>query len=82
MKNFKLLLATGVLFAVASAFTNVNKNSDRPVYGLTPSGWVLADENDRCEEPTTQACKALMNDDNPSHGVESIEENGVFTQIP
>lgn len=82
MKNFKLLLATAVLFAVGSAFTSMNKHDDRPVYGNSSSGWVLADDNDLCLDPKTPACKALMINDDPDQGVEQILENGTFVSTP
>lgn len=82
MKNFKLLLATAVLFAVGSAFTSVNKHDDRPVYGYNSGTWVLADGNDRCEDSEEPACKALMHNDDPGQGVEQILEEGTFIQVP
>ncbi|KPH13357.1 DUF6520 family protein [Chryseobacterium sp. ERMR1:04] len=78
MKNFKLLLATAVLFAVGSAFTNVNKHDDRPVYGNTPSGWVVADDNDECIGEPTPPCKVLMKNDDPAQGIEQVLDYGNF----
>ncbi|MDN5477823.1 MAG: hypothetical protein L0G39_12880 [Chryseobacterium sp.] len=82
MKNFKLLLAVTIVFVIASAFKTGKRSADRPIWGWTGSYWVLADENDVCIEPLSEACMGVMINDNPDAGVELITSWGTFIQMP
>jgi len=86
MKNFKLLLATAVMFAVGSAFTAAEKNAVAGEYVLIGSTYVLKSSrpaSGHCEDNDQAICDYTKtnpsgNNTNPANF--TANSSGIWTE--